>query len=161
MALKELTFPHLWICEKERKPMVPYDRSSIGRMSATLFLLLVSLFLVVKGIGIAHATQELPAKPPVDGARDTDLNKSIEMTLKAEEESLRQLEEQLSQVQSVKETVDRELDAYKLQMLNHSNLFLIPTSQVPELEKAWVDHEAALESIAERLAKLREKKAAI
>lgn len=100
MAVNEMTFP-----------MGPYDRPSVGRMSATFFLLLVSLFLVVKGIGIAHATQELPAKPPVDGTRDTDLNKSIEMTLRAEEQNVRQLREQLSQVQGVKETVDRELDA--------------------------------------------------
>jgi len=138
-----------------------YDRPSIGRMSATFFLLLVSLFLVVKGIGIADATQELPAKPPVDGAQDTDLSESIEMTLKAEEENVRQLREQLSQVQSVKETVDRELDAYKLQMSIHGNLFLLPTSQVSELEKAWADHKAALDSIAARLGKLREKQAAI
>ena len=138
-----------------------YDRPSIGRISATLFLLLVSLFLVVKGIGIADATQELPAKPPVDGAQDTDLSESIEMTLKAEEENVRQLREQLSQVQSVKETVDRELDAYKLQMSIHGNLFLLPTSQVSELEKAWADHKAALDSIAARLGKLREKQAAI
>jgi potassium efflux system protein len=138
-----------------------YDRPSIRRISATLFLLLVSLFLVVKGIGIADATKELPPKPPVDGAQDIDLSESIEMTLKAEEENLRQLKEQLSQVQSVKETVDKELDAYKLQMWSHSNLFLLPTSQVSELEKAWVDHKAALDSIGERLGKLTEKKAAI
>ena len=161
MALKELTFSHLWICEKEQKPMGLYDRPSIGRKSATFFLLLVSLFLVVKGIGIAVATQELPAKPPVDGAQDTDLSESIEMTLKAEEENVRQLREQLSQVQSVKDTVDRELDAYKLQMSIHSNLFLLPTSQVSELEKAWADHKTALDSIASRLGKLIEKQAAI
>jgi len=141
--------------------MGPYDRPSIGRISATFLLLLMSLFLVVKGIGIADATQELPAKPAVDGAQDTDLSESIEMTLKAEEENVRQLREELSQVQSVKETVDRELDAHKLQMSNHSNLFLLPTSQVSDLEKAWADHKAALDSIAERLGKLREKRAAI
>jgi small-conductance mechanosensitive channel len=115
----------------------------------------------LKGIGIAHATQGLPPKPPADRAQDANPSDSIEKTLKAEEENVRQLTEQISQVKTVKETVDRELDAYKLQMSIHGNLLLLPTSQVSELEKAWADHKATLDSIAARLGKLREKQAAI
>ncbi len=143
---------------KERERMRPYDRPSIRHTSATLFLLIVCLFVVLKGIGIAHATQALPTKPPADRVKDADFNESIGKTLKAEEENVRQLTEQLGQVKGLKDTVDRELNAYKLQISIHNNLLLLPTTEIGDLEKTRGEQKVALDSIAVRLEKLSEKR---
>jgi len=141
--------------------MGPHDRSSMRDMVMSLFLSLVFLSLLMNGTGMAHAAQELPAKRPAGPSQHSDLGQSIEKTLKAEEENVRQLREQLNQVQGLKETVDRELDAYKLQMSVHGNLLLLPTTEISDLQKARADQQPALETIATRLKKLSEKRDAM
>jgi small-conductance mechanosensitive channel len=130
-------------------------------MLMSLFLLLVFLSPFVNGTGTAHAAQELPVKRPTGPSQDSDLSQSIDKTLKAEEENIRQLKEQLNQIQSLKETVDRELDAYKLQLSVHGNLLLVSTSEVSDLEGARTDQKVASASIGMRLKTLREKREAI
>jgi len=146
---------------QEKRSMGPHDRSSMRNIVMRLFLSLVFLSLLVNGTGMAHAAQELPTKGPADPSQDSDLSQSIDKTLKAEEENIRQLKEQLNQVQSLKETVDRELDAYKLQMSVHGNLLLVSTYEVSDLEGARTDQKVALDSIGTRLKTLREKREAI
>ncbi len=141
--------------------MGPHDRSSTRDIVISLFLSLVFLPLLINGTGMAHAAQELPTKRPAGPSQHSDLRQSIEKTVKAEEENIRQLREQLNQVQGLKETFDRELDAYKLQMSVHGNLLLLPTTEISDLEKARADHQLTLDTIAARLRKLSEKRGAM
>jgi hypothetical protein len=110
---------------------------------------------------MARAAQELPTKRPAGPSQHRDLSQSIEKTLRTEEENIRQLREQLNQVQGLKETVDRELDAYRLQMSVHGNSLLLPTTEISDLQKARTDHQVTLDTIAARLRKLSEKRDAI
>ncbi len=141
--------------------MGPHDRSSTRDIVISLFLSLVFLPLLINGTGMAHAAQELPTKRAAGPSQHSDLRQSIEKTVKAEEENIRQLREQLNQVQGLKETFDRELDAYKLQMSVHGNLLLLPTTEISDLEKARADHQLTLDTIAARLRKLSEKRGAM
>jgi len=110
---------------------------------------------------IARGAQEAVSPPVGQPAPGADLDQSIEKTLKIEQENLRQLQEQLVSVHNLKETAERELDAYKLQMSIHGNLLLLPTSEAADLEKARDDHKATLDAIAVRLEKLRQKQEAV
>lgn len=142
--------------------MKPYDSWNARSVFVTFFLILIFLSIPVKDTRTARATQDLLAKTPAaNGMQDSDLSQSIDKTLKAEEENIRQLREQLNQVQSLKETVDRELDAYKLQMSVHGNSLLLPTTDISDLQKARADHQVTLDTIAVRLRKLSEKRDAI
>ncbi len=126
---------------------------------AFLSLLLVLLFLpsLMEDTRISFATEEIGNRVSTTSIVGGDLGQSIEKTLEVEQENLRQLREQFDAIQNLKEATDRELDAYKLQVSVYGNLLLLPTSEVADLEKARVDHKAALDAIAARLESLREK----
>ena len=77
--------------------MGPHDGSSMRDIVMSLFLSLVFLSLLINGTGMAHAAQELPAKRPAGPSQHSDLSQSIEKTLRAEEENVRRLKDQLNQ----------------------------------------------------------------
>jgi len=141
--------------------MEPHDRSGMRDIVMSLLLWLVFLSLLVNGTGMAHAVEELSPKRPADPSQHSDLSQSIDKTLKAEGENIRQLREELNRLQELKETVDRELDAFKLQMSVHGNLLLLSTTEISDLQKARADHQVTIDTIAARLRKLSEKRDAI
>ena len=138
--------------------MGPHDRSRMTNIVMSVFLSLVFLSLLINGTGMAYAAEQGSGKTAAGPAQHSDLGQSIDKTLKAEEDNLRQLQEQLKQVQALKETVGRELDAYNLQMSVHGNLLLLPTTAISDLQKARTDQQLTLETIATRLKKLTEKR---
>ena len=123
------------------------------------FLLALAFLSLWPGYGlIARGAQEAVSKPSVDPASGPD--QSIQKTLEIEHGNLQQFEEELASVQNLKETAERELDAYKLQMSIHANLLLLSTTEATDLEKAMDDHKVTLNAIEERLEKLGQKREA-
>jgi small-conductance mechanosensitive channel len=132
-----------------------------GMKTTTAFcLMLIWLSLLVAYPTSADAEEDLAVKSSA-GTLHPNPEQPIEKTLSAEEDNLTQLKEQLQQARALKETVDMEIDAYKLQMSVHGNLLMFPTSDVADLEKAQGEHRLVTEKISGRLANLTEKRDSI
>jgi potassium efflux system protein len=141
--------------------MTPYGISRTT--TAFVIALLLPIFLVFLGADpkIAHPANVSLAAEPANGGRDTDLSHSIERTLKVEEENSGRLIADLKQIQSLKETVDREMDAYRLQMSIHGSLLQLPTTPISDLEKARADQKVTLDTVAAHLKRLSEQLATV
>lgn len=109
----------------------------------------------------AQETQKAVSAAAANPGPNANPDESVEKILEVEQKTLGHLQEQLASAQNLKETVERELDAYKLQMSIHGNLLLLPTSDAADLEKARNDQKAALHAISTRLDKLKEKQGAV
>lgn len=141
--------------------MTPYGISRTTTAFVTALLLPIFLVFLGGEPKIAHAVWISVAAESANGAGDTDLSQSIEKTLKAEEKNAGQLIADLKQIQSLKEAMDREMDAYRLQMSIHGNLLLLPTTPISDLEKARADQKVTLNSVAARLKRLSEQLATV
>jgi potassium efflux system protein len=141
--------------------MMAYGISRRTTAFATAFLSTIFLVFLEGDPKIAHADKVSLAVEPANRAGDTDLSQSIEKTLNAEEENAGRLIADLKQIQSLKEAMDREMDAYRLQMSIHGNLLLLPTTPISDLEKARADQKVTLETVAARLKSLSERLATV
>jgi potassium efflux system protein len=93
-----------------------------------------------------------------DEADDIDPGQSLEDELKTERRDIEQLNEQLSLVKGLEQTVHRELNVYKTQNAANSRLLLAPSTEVKDLEKALADQQAFLDEISTRLKELNQRK---
>jgi potassium efflux system protein len=104
--------------------------------------------------GAAQEKEKEAAKKKIEY---NDLKNSIENALNTEKENIDQLKEQLNRVQGLKKAIATELNVYKIQLSSYGNLLLIQKTKIENLEKAWTDNRASLDSISANLKETNQK----
>ncbi len=89
-----------------------------------------------------------PTKTP---SPNVGLKESLEKSLAAEQEKMKQLEEQLKQVQRFEKGFEAEFNAYKIQISAYNSLLLVPEALIEELENVRGNTHTVLENITVRL----------
>ncbi|MBU1163103.1 MAG: hypothetical protein KKA75_03020, partial [Proteobacteria bacterium] len=123
------------------------------------FIIIVFLTLL---LGLSFSTdkgaaQEKGKEASTKKVEYIDLKISIENALNTEKENIDQLKEQLNRAQSLKKVMTTELNVYKIQLSSYGNLLLIAKTKIENLEKAWTDNRASLDSIAANLKETNQK----
>ncbi|MBT3387870.1 MAG: mechanosensitive ion channel [Desulfobacula sp.] len=80
-----------------------------------------------------------------------------ENTIQTETKNLRALQSQLKQLQKMKQAVNAEINAYKVQYSTHGNLLLLPKTQIKHLEMARTDNRIASENVKSSIDHFKEK----
>jgi small-conductance mechanosensitive channel len=132
--------------------------NQIRRLSKTLFFIILIFFCW--GTGGAEEELHFQTEPAADIPEYSNLKASIENTLKIESENVAKLEKQLADLKASDKNILAEINAYKIQLSNYTNLLVSPKAQVEDIEKAWANTKAALTAISERLKDLTQKRAA-
>jgi potassium efflux system protein len=135
------------------------DVEAMKKTNTNHFVIIVFLTLLL-GLSFLPdrgAAQEKEKEPPKKKIEYTDLKNSIEKALITEKENIDQLKDQLNMAQSLKKAVTTELNVYKIQLSSYGNLLLIPKTKIENLEKAWTDNRASLDSISANLKETNQK----
>jgi len=122
-----------------------------------VIIVFLTLFLGLSFLPDRGAAQEKENEASKEKVEYIDLKISIENALNTEKENIDQLKEQLNRAQGLKKAMATELNVYKIQLSSYGNLLLIPKTKIENLEKAWTDNRASLDSISANLKETNQK----
>lgn len=103
-------------------------------------------------------TTPVPTKTP---AQQINLKESLEKSLAADQETMKQLEKHLTRAQQFEKDIETELNAYKIQISAYNSVLLAPDTPIEELEKVRENAQTSLKNIAARLKELNQEKSAL
>jgi len=122
-----------------------------------IIIVFLTLFLGLSFLPDRGAAQEKEKEASKEKVEYIDLKISIENALNTEKENIDQLKEELNRAQGLKKAMATELNVYKIQLSSYGNLLLIPKTKIENLEKAWTDNRASLDSISANLKEIDQK----
>jgi len=123
----------------------------------SIIIVFLTLILGLSFSPYRGAAQEKGKEASKKKVEYIDLKISIENALNTEKENIDQLKELLKSDQSLKKAMTTELNVYKIQLSSYGNLILIPKTKIENLEEAWADNRASLDSIAANLKETNQK----
>jgi len=122
-----------------------------------IIIVFLTLLLGLSFLPDRGAAQEKEKEASKEKVEYIDLKISIENALNTEKENIDQLKEELNRAQGLKKAMATELNVYKIQLSSYGNLLLIPKTKIENLEKAWTDNRASLDSISANLKEIDQK----
>ncbi len=144
------------------------------RLKSILLLLILMSMLLFAGIGPPplNAQEEDPvsaeaAPPPVpaeailENTEFEHINRTLEMTIATEKESIAKLTAELSRIEQWEKTIASDINAFNMKLSSYGNLLISPDAQAGDIEKAWAGHKAALDRMTVQLEESRAASAAI
>lgn len=134
--------------------MIPKQHS----WSIFLVWLILTQLIMVNIPAVPAAAQEAQMQPEPDYKV---LEASIVDAIRMETENLQKLNDQLKELQLSNQAVSTEINAYKVQISTHSNLLLLPNTDIKHLERANSDNNIAIKNVEPRIKYLEQKLASI
>lgn len=132
---------------------IPYlnFKSFYFEITCTIFVLIALLINPV-------LAQKAENQTPKNQINHSDLSDSLDKNIQTEKEDIKQLNETLKNVQRLGKSMDVEMNAYMIQIPAYNTLLHAATTEIDDLQKAWLNNRDALEAITATLKELNQKR---